>query len=458
MLCAPNKNGGLMAYPSVLGWKRIITTLSCSMMAWVCHAQHQVKLYGQFIGDPPIAFSSVSISSPFSETSDLSLAVSDLGFFSATVDVKERGVYVLEFKTYAVDFVLASEPQLWIKIHLNNNIPVKIDLENSEENSAYEFARMLMNDQFRMYSFFKNCDADSCVAMLQIEVEAYQNNIASLRERYPGTYASDVMGRFYDIRAPSELNDFHVQLKKEFLTRTPWQLTEAYKTNLISRAATLYLEFAPDSAEAFVTGLKQLIDRTTAGTNARNDLGNVLFDMLYDTRSEEELRQFMLLASDSTHLFSDLTLKEKCKHLAKVMAGEKAPEIYLPDSSGNEVSLLDCAKKHPFTLLVIWEPECSHCIESMPRLKEIYNRYHPQGLEIFGVSLSEAKKEWTASIKENAGSWRNVRVNEQNRHQPEEYYITYTPTFALINNQGVIVRRQLALEDIDEVLTALFKN
>ena len=140
------------------------------------------------------------------------------------------------------------------------------------------------------------------------------------------------------------------------------------------------------------------------------------------------------------------------------MAGNKAPEINLPDSSGKEISLIETAKKNPYTLLFIWDPDCSHCMESLHLIKEIYNKYHPKGLEIFGVSLNESKEEWLKGIRKNQCNWINVMINERNRQQPEEYFITYTPTLVLINREGVIVRRQITEENIEAILLQLFEN
>ena len=421
-----------------------------------CLAQNQVKIIGQFTGAQAAAVKSVSLKAHFLEKGEQTFPVSGYGSFSGTVEAKESGLCTLAFKNYSYDFVIASEPVVRIMIETQSDGKMSISLEDSKENDAYKFAKILMNDQFRMYSYFAGCKLDSCVFMMRTEEVEYRHNRDSIVKLYPGTYAAEVLCRFYDIHAPAEAKLLSSVVKEELLNQTPWQLTNAYNSKVISRVAMLYLDYAPDTGTALMRSIKKLLDKTQPGSLVRNRLANVLFDIFVNDTQEDGLKQFLTLTASTPGLFTDLVLKEKCGRYAKIISGEKAPEINLPDSTGKEISLQDIAAGHEYTLLVFWNPDCEHCIAAMRIFREAYKKYHLKGLEIFAVSLNSDKGEWLSAIEKNRCNWINVKVNEKNKAQPEQYFITYTPKLVLINKQGLITKSQMPVEELMGELKELF--
>jgi peroxiredoxin len=293
--------------------------------------------------------------------------------------------------------------------------------------------------------------------MMLVEQNAYKHNRDSIMNLYPGTFSADVLCRFFDLHAPAQGKDIPATLKAELLTQTPWQVPGAYNDKTINRIARLYLDYGPDTGLALKRSIQTLLNRTQPGSVARNRLANALFDIFTADIQDDGLKQFTTLCADSAGLFTDDVLKEKCRRYAKIMPGEKAPEIFLPDSSGQEISLQRVAANHTCTLLLLWDPDCPHCIASMPALIEIYKKYHAKGLEIFAVSLNSDKTEWLAAIKKNKCNWLNVRVDEMNKSQPEDYFITYTPRLVLIDKRGIIIQRQVQVDELEEALKLAFK-
>jgi thiol-disulfide isomerase/thioredoxin len=59
--------------------------------------------------------------------------------------------------------------------------------------------------------------------------------------------------------------------------------------------------------------------------------------------------------------------------------------------SGSAVSMKNLKRK--VVIIDFWATWCGPCIAQMPHMKQLYARYHDQGLEIIGVSLDVSKEE-----------------------------------------------------------------
>ena len=116
---------------------------------------------------------------------------------------------------------------------------------------------------------------------------------------------------------------------------------------------------------------------------------------------------------------------------------EGVREFKTPDSkvieSGRlqgKVLLIDC-----------WATWCGPCIREMSALKQIYDKWHPKGLEIVGVSLDENAESAQAAHDRLQIPWSLfvVPTGEEARQLWEEAArIRGLPRYLLIDRQGVL--------------------
>lgn len=93
-------------------------------------------------------------------------------------------------------------------------------------------------------------------------------------------------------------------------------------------------------------------------------------------------------------LISALVANSVCAQDTLLKVGQTAPEIRLPDSRGDTVSL--ASLKTGLVLIDFWASWCAPCVEEQPQLKALYKKFDAavkEGkFEIVGVSLDKEKR------------------------------------------------------------------
>jgi len=150
---------------------------------------------------------------------------------------------------------------------------------------------------------------------------------------------------------------------------------------------------------------------------------------------------------------ADWTTKEFRDDLAKQvellrnnLIGMTAKDLVMNSYNGKFVSLHDVEKD--FTILYFWEPDCGHCKEATPRLKEYYEKAGSQGVEVFAVCTTDNKEEWAKYIEDNGLKWINGWDPERKSYFDFYYNVQSTPMIYILDRNKKIIAKKLAIDDI----------
>ena len=128
------------------------------------------------------------------------------------------------------------------------------------------------------------------------------------------------------------------------------------------------------------------------------------------------------------------------------------PEIYLPNQEGDSISLNQINAK--YLLVNFWASWSKESIKRNLELKDIYNKYHSKGFEIYQVSLDTKTESWVKSIKFDKLPWINViDLNGRMSYYAKIYNVRTLPTSYLINPEGEIA----LINPSKEQLTSTFE-
>ena len=139
-------------------------------------------------------------------------------------------------------------------------------------------------------------------------------------------------------------------------------------------------------------------------------------------------------------------LRKQVELLRHNLIGMKAENLVMDSYKGVYVALYDIEKE--FTILYFWEPNCGHCQEATPKLKNYYDKAKNEGVEIFAVCTTSDKAAWSKYIEEHELNWINGWDPERLSHFDYFYNVQSTPTIYILDRNKKIIAKRLAVEDI----------
>jgi len=165
---------------------------------------------------------------------------------------------------------------------------------------------------------------------------------------------------------------------------------------------------------------------------------------------------------------------DRANELRDSQCGSVIPNIILPGLDQDEwLSLYDVDAK--FTAVLIWESTCGHCKKELPKYKELYEEWHPKGLEIFAIGNDFEPEPWIKFVKDKGYTdWINVSDNPQVNAQDSASVLIYsgvttlkslnfrttfdvfaTPKVFLLDKNKKIVAKQIGAEQMGDILGRL---
>lgn len=125
--------------------------------------------------------------------------------------------------------------------------------------------------------------------------------------------------------------------------------------------------------------------------------------------------------------------------------------ITLPDNKGHNQSLAQLKGKVVMLDFHLFASEQS--MQRIMMLRELYNKYHAQGFEIYQVSVDPDEHFWKTQTA--ALPWINVRVDEDHQSILATYNVQSIPTFFIISKDNVLHKRDVQIKDLEAEIRSL---
>ena len=194
------------------------------------------------------------------------------------------------------------------------------------------------------------------------------------------------------------------------------------------------------------------LPRKTAEANRDNAFGIMALEGMAPTLSGQELLDRIAEFSPGMQKSRELAaLRTVAAQRLKTDIGQPYMNIMQGDADGQIVTLTSVIDNpaNKYTLVDFWASWCGPCMEEVPHLKQAYDKFHGQGLEIYGVSLDNDNDKWLGAIREHGMGW--VQVSDLNGFDnlaAKDYAVQSIPSNFLIDAQGRIVAKNLRGEDL----------
>lgn len=126
-------------------------------------------------------------------------------------------------------------------------------------------------------------------------------------------------------------------------------------------------------------------------------------------------------------------------------------DIVLKDNRGNVRRLSDLKGKVVLLDFHLFSGDGS--ADRIMMMRDIYNKYHSRGFEIYQVSVDADEHFW--KTKTAALPWISVRMDDNNTKVLSNYNVQAVPTFFLLDKNVNVVKRDAQIKDVNAEIEAL---
>ena len=177
-----------------------------------------------------------------------------------------------------------------------------------------------------------------------------------------------------------------------------------------------------------------------------------LFDDL--TEFQKPLEE---MGENVKRLPSYTTLKELIQGMINTKAGKTFVDFAGITTEGEQVKLSDYVGQGQYALVDFWASWCGPCRREIPTLIQMHKKYKDKGLLVLGIGVwEESHDTHLQAVKELQIPYPQI-YDEQNSHATSLYGIMGIPQIMLIGPDGVIMQRDLRGDQIDQILSEIYK-
>ena len=397
--------------------------------------------------------------------------------FKSNDDTLIHGLYSLILNNIKLFDFIVDNQNLSLQTD-TQDIVGNMKIKNSIENELfYDYLSFIEVRQEELQSLTKEGEEadekrkkeiEERLTELDNEVKAYMNR---LHKEYPGSFTSNFVNAMGTPEIPDPPKDengvidstFQFRYYRDhFFDNIDFTDERLLRTSIYHEKIARYLsKLTSQVADSVIKAVDIILEKA-----AKN---KTLFQYTLSTLTYEyERSQQMGMDAVFVHLAKNYFMKGRAKEwftdkqlnklaeranaLDPLLIGKKAPNIVVKDTAQKKfLQLYDI--ESPFIVVYIWSPECGHCKVSTPKLKELYDKYRDQGVEVFGVNNEFENESWIKFINKHKLDWINGSDGGDFRSNFRALYDVYsTPQTYLLDKDKKILSKRMSVESLDKIL------
>jgi thiol-disulfide isomerase/thioredoxin len=154
--------------------------------------------------------------------------------------------------------------------------------------------------------------------------------------------------------------------------------------------------------------------------------------------------------SDETEIQS---LRKDAQQMTLSFVGLKGENIWGHDRLGQKKTLYDSDAN--ITILFIYNPDCEHCQEAIPFLKQVFDKYKSKSVAIFALASMAEKEKWLSFGMKYGVEWTDVIDPALESKYNDKYYIDITPEIYILDKNKTIIYKNLKANQLEVVLNEM---
>lgn len=126
-----------------------------------------------------------------------------------------------------------------------------------------------------------------------------------------------------------------------------------------------------------------------------------------------------------------------------------APDVTFTNLTGKKIELVNLQGKP--VIVTFWATDCASCIKEIPHLIELYNQFHPKGLEIIAVAMYYDPPNHVVNMAKAKQLPYDVALDLKAEHAFAFGQVQLTPSTFLISPSGRIVMQKIGEFDMPKM-------
>lgn len=181
-----------------------------------------------------------------------------------------------------------------------------------------------------------------------------------------------------------------------------------------------------------------------------------MYERTRDEAKRNELYEAYAPSAGAGYHFN--AIKQRRDAEKRTAVGSKFTDLEMPAPNGKMLKASTIVKKNKYTLIDFWASWCGPCRAEMPNVVKAYNTFHKKGFDVVGVSFDNNKAAWLKAIPQLKMPWPQMSdLKGWQCAAASLYNISGIPANVLVDQNGIIVAKNLRGEDLLSKLAELMK-
>jgi len=224
-------------------------------------------------------------------------------------------------------------------------------------------------------------------------------------------------------------------------------------------------DFPKDSIEKYAINARKkltyetnlvLANFTKEYPNSYVGFWKIVESQMYNGYNKELEKAFNNLSTTIKQTRVGKIFEESILDVSSLIVGRPFPLMKLKNKKLEEVVFKVDGNSNPNYILVdFWFSYCSPCIGQFPKMKQLHKKFYPNQLKIISISTDKTKNvdNWYKVMEDKNINWYNLL--DENGVESLSIGINTFPTNYLLDNEGIILKKDVSLSELEVLLEKL---
>lgn len=294
--------------------------------------------------------------------------------------------------------------------------------------------------------------------------------LAALKQQYPNSLfvKFKVAGQNPKIRMVNRPNGTVDSLATMYNYRMDWWKDVDFADARLIRTPVFFTklkkyiqDFTPQHQDSLIISSDYVIDKSLANREVFNATAPWIASIYKPGTSKlmdgEAVYSHIILKYFTADLIDGVSkedlesTRKRAAEMQPSLLGKLGQDVWGVDKNNQRRTLHGI--NATFKAVFIYNPDCEHCQESAPKLREVYDQWKSRGLEVFSlVANAKGRDEWQNFAKKYGVNWIDVWDPQLESRFHEKYFVDITPELYILDKNNKIIAKNLKPEQLPEFL------